>query len=187
LRRRIVAAFATACVAGCAVVIDLGDPPMLRSNDAAPVQDASVQDSAPDGRGAELCGLERSFNNDCARCIEAHCCQVSIECGQDPACREAFECIKDCMGQIGCLNACFALSEIASRLGSCSAGNCDICSPKRECIGLGACGRALSDAGQQAIFRNVAKSDVLVLDEANCKARLEQFKRDGLSDAAPCR
>jgi hypothetical protein len=182
LRRRVVGAFAALFIAGCALVIDLGDRPSLRPADVEPVQDVGPVEVRP----PERCGLERSSNEECAVCIEAHCCDLSIECSRDQACVAAFECIKDCMGQISCLTPCFAMSEIANRLAGCSAGNCDICSPRRECVGLGACGRALPDAGEPLVFRNVVRSTVLALDESSCKARLEQIKREGLSDAGPC-
>jgi hypothetical protein len=179
-----VLAFATLAlgIAGCALVLDLGDRPSLRAERA----DTGPSDTGPvDAGPVQACGLERSLNETCAQCIEANCCAPSQACGADPDCQDAFECIKDCMGQLSCLSICIAKNANAAALAACSSRSCNICSPQADCQLLGLCGQSYGDSGAEGVFRNVIRGDVLTLDEVNCKARLDAIRRER-RDAAAC-
>lgn len=180
---------------GCAVVIDLGDEAKLRPTEAGVdatdidtgITDSGAPTDAPVDTGPEIpaCGLARSPNAACAKCIAGSCCAEAMNCGGDPACVAGFECIKDCMVQFNCLLGCFGDQNAAlSGVTNCSQANCSLCTPGPNCTKLGECGILFGDAGADLIIRNEVRSLILELDEAKCLARQRTLYK--AKDAEAC-
>jgi hypothetical protein len=192
MRRLVFAALGTTVIAGCALVIDLGDEPALYSSDAAPLPDSAIQDSAIQDAGSDAseasaavnaCGLPPSSNAVCEQCINESCCDTAKACGASPNCVKGLECIKDCLVQQSCIFECFKQFPEVQDMATCSAFTCAKCTPGPECQTLGRC---VFNLPTTDFRRQVEKGRILDLDETVCKTARQNVVSDGVADAGAC-
>jgi hypothetical protein len=189
LKRLLVGAALAVGVAGCALIIDLGDEPKLAPPpDSGPAQadtggPVETPDTGVDAAPVYACGLPPSANADCAACISASCCDVSKACAADPRCVEGLDCIKHCLVQVGCVNKCLADFPEVQNEATCSAFQCPKCTPGPECAKLGKC---VFDLPQDSLLRLAQEGRILNLDDAVCKTARQQVASDGTADAGAC-
>lgn len=200
MKRAFLAAFLTASVAGCALIIDLGDEPKLAPSDGGVVlgdtgtsggpTDALTETSLPADTGTDSssppvfeCGLPPSTNVECSSCIKQNCCDISKACAANPKCVQGLDCIKHCLVQPNCVNKClFDFPEVNDEA-TCSAFQCSKCTPGPECAKLGKC---VFDLPQDSILRLAQEGRILNLDDAVCKSARLQVASDGTADAGAC-
>lgn len=194
-------------VAGCALIIDLGDEPKLApaadgstppsDGNVAPVNEGGTADSGPKDAGPSgdsgpdaakpACGLDDSPREACWQCVHAtKTCDVSKECAAEPGCAAGLDCIKHCLSQSDCVNDCTdkeptgKLFALTTQISTDCGGQCV---PAIECQRLGSCAFPLPS---NAIFRVNAEQAILRLDESGCKDIRTQIREQGVADAAAC-
>lgn len=202
MKRIWLAAVLAAGVAGCALIIDLGDKPTLADLtdggpgttdtgasggpiDSAPTNDGPLTpvDSGNDSGPVYKCGLPPSTNADCDKCITERCCDVGKACQADPRCVAGLECVKDCLVQSNCVLQCFQDFPEVKEEATCSAFQCAGCTPGPKCSQLGKC---VFDLPKENILRQVEKGRILNLDEKVCDDARKEVASDGTSDAGAC-
>lgn len=177
-------------VAGCALVIDLGDEVKLGALDAGaiePVVDArpSVPEAATEaGPVPGRCGLDDSPNAACAECFATtECCEINRTCAADPDCVAGLECIKDCLVNSSCIEACQTKHPGIRAVADCTIARCIQCTPPSACVKLGQCIFGLPPS---AVVRKVYRNVILELDSKKCTDSRIQIVENGESDAGAC-
>lgn len=190
-RAAIVSLVTLGVVAGCALVIDLGDEVKLRPLDAGtslpvetgpPVVDAATE-AGPIGPQPR-CGLTDSPNATCADCFATtECCEVNKTCAADPDCVAGLECIKDCLVNSPCIEQCRKDHPLIATVTDCTIRSCIICTPPSACVKLGAC---LFNLPPESIVRQLYRNVILELDSKKCTDSRLQIVENGEADAGAC-
>jgi len=180
---------ATSFIAGCALVINLGDEAKLLPTEAGvpdtgsntPVE--AAVDSGPVGPQPR-CGLADSPNKECADCFATtECCDVNRACAADPSCAAGLECIKDCVVNSACIGQCQADHPGIVAVTDCTLQKCILCTPPGPCVKLGQC---IYNLPKESIVRQAYRNAILLLDPAKCTENRLQVVENGESDAGAC-
>lgn len=87
------------------------------------------------------------------------------------------------MSQLPCIFACMNDKPKLQAVTTCSSGKCLPCTPGPECTQLGKCASTFSDAGQEGLWRSVARGAILEVDDETCRKRRSNLAE--LKDAEP--
>lgn len=196
--RRVMFVAAALAVAGCALVIDLGEKVKPYPTEAGPaldtgtpIADAAVEAQLPADAGADAdggkpaprCGLAESPNMACADCyVQTECCDVNKKCSEDPTCVQGLECIKECLVNGPCIDKCAVDFPAIVPVTNCTIANCLLCAPPLECRKLGEC---VFDLPRNLVVRRKYQETILLLDPVQCEKE-RAGARGTDSDAAAC-
>lgn len=172
---------------GCETLIDLGDEPALIEDDG----EARHTETAPEPQSAERCPATTPEQQDfltettiyvsptCADCLYEQCCDLLLECADDPECTETTSQFRYCyegacvLGLLGQVE-----SELTFRTTQCFVGRCGgTCAPTEQCLALGECCSTLEDSPVRDTCSLAAHSG----DQERCG----QIRRQSLANLCP--
>jgi hypothetical protein len=184
VKRGLVAALAMAATVACGWA-SLGPEATLRDASAGAdvdvVEAAPIVDAVSEPEAARYkCGLPPDPNAACNACNEQHCCDLGVQCGQDPRCATAINCSLRCVFDTTCIAQCddeYADAGVFLTFENCAISQCiNDCLPGPDCLQLAQCCPLITDVTAQ----NVCIGTVNALDEANCKNTLDNVLRPQL-------
>jgi hypothetical protein len=163
---------------------DLGPEATLRDastgDDTADTGPGIVDVSSEPEASQYKCGLPPDPNATCNACNEQHCCDLGVQCGQDPRCLGGINCSLDCVYDPACIAHCddvYGDAGVFLTLEKCAISQCvNACVPGPECLTLAKCCPLLVDVTEARVCIGTVDS----LDEGNCQNLLDNVLRPQL-------